>query len=140
MPKSNPGNGFAAPDLRTVANDADGRGGITLPIVRANPLKSDRATVADGADAKPPAPIRARRNRLEGTAMTAAEALQAGRVAGIELRLDGDDLTLKASGPPPAAILDLLSRNKAGIVALLRLGRDGWSAENWQVFFDERWD
>src|SRR5207342_393585 len=25
-----------------------------------------------------------------------------------------------------------------GIVVLLRPGRDGWSAEDWQVFFDER--
>jgi len=32
----------------------------------------------------------------------------------------------------------LLSRHKSGIVALLRPGRDGWSAEDWQVFFDER--
>ena len=38
----------------------------------------------------------------------------------------------------PLAILDLLSRHKPGIVALLRPGRDGWSAEDWQAFFDER--
>ena len=31
-----------------------------------------------------------------------------------------------------------LSRHKAEIVALLRPGRDGWSAEDWQVYFDER--
>jgi hypothetical protein len=39
---------------------------------------------------------------------------------------------------PPAAVLDALSRHKAEIVALLRPGRDGWSAEDWQVYFDER--
>ena len=70
--------------------------------------------------------------------MSAAEALKAARAAGVELRLDGDDLVLEASAPPPAAVLDLLSRHKPGIVALLRPGRDGWSAEDWQVFFDER--
>jgi hypothetical protein len=52
--------------------------------------------------------------------------------------LDGDDLVLEASTPPPAAVLDALSRHKAGIVALLRPPNDGWIAEDWQVFFDER--
>ena len=45
---------------------------------------------------------------------------------------------LEASAPPPPAVLDLLSRHKAGIVTLLRPADDGWSAEDWQVFFDER--
>ena len=35
-------------------------------------------------------------------------------------------------------MLDLLSRHKAGIVTLLRPADDGWSAEDWHVFFDER--
>ena len=35
-------------------------------------------------------------------------------------------------------MLDPPSRHKAEIVALLRPGRDGWSAEDWQVYFDER--
>ncbi|KAF0128000.1 MAG: hypothetical protein FD152_2411 [Xanthobacteraceae bacterium] len=70
--------------------------------------------------------------------MSTAEALKAARAAGVELCLDGDDLVLEASAPPPAAVLDLLSRHKPGIVVLLRPGRDGWSAEDWQVFFNER--
>ena len=70
--------------------------------------------------------------------MTAVEALKAARAAGIELALDGDDLALSAASAPPAAVLDALSRHKAEIVALLRPGRDGWSAEDWQVYFDER--
>ena len=70
--------------------------------------------------------------------MSAAEALKAARAAGIQLGVDGDDLVLEASVPPPAAVLDLLSRHKAEIVALLRPAEDGWSAEDWQVFFDER--
>jgi hypothetical protein len=70
--------------------------------------------------------------------MSAAEALKAARAAGIQLGIDGDDLVLEASAPPPPALIDLLSRHKAGIVALMRPGRDGWSAEDWQVFFEER--
>jgi hypothetical protein len=35
-------------------------------------------------------------------------------------------------------MLDVLLRHKAEIVALLRPGQDGWSAADWQVFFDER--
>ena len=70
--------------------------------------------------------------------MSAAEALKAARAAGVQLGLDGDDLTLEAAVEPPVAVIDLLSRNKAGVVALLRTSIDGWSAEDWQAFFDER--
>ena len=65
--------------------------------------------------------------------MTAAEALRTARAAGVEIALDGDDLVLEASSPPPEPVLEALSRNKAGIVALLRPGGDGWSAEDWQA-------
>jgi hypothetical protein len=70
--------------------------------------------------------------------MNAAVALKAARAAGVELAIDGDDLVLNATSAPPAAVLDALSRHKAEIVVLLRPGQDGWSAEDWQVFFDER--
>lgn len=70
--------------------------------------------------------------------MTAREAIRAARAAGVEIALNGGDLVLEAASPPPASILEALSRNKAGIVTLLRPGDDGWSAEDWQVFFDER--
>jgi hypothetical protein len=70
--------------------------------------------------------------------MSAAEALEAARAAGIRVEIDGDDLVLEALAPPPSALLDLLSRHKAGIVTLLRLADEGWLAEDWQVFFDER--
>ncbi len=69
--------------------------------------------------------------------MSVVEALKAARAAGIELALDGDDLALSAASAPPATVLDELFRHKAEIVALLRPG-DGWSAEDWQVYFDER--
>ena len=52
--------------------------------------------------------------------MSAAEALKAARAAGIQLGIDGDDLVLEASAPPPCAVLDLLSRHKADIVTLLQ--------------------
>jgi hypothetical protein len=70
--------------------------------------------------------------------MSAAEALKAARAAGVHLGIDGDDLVLEASTPPPAEVLDALSRHKAEIVVLLRPAGDGWSVEDWQVFFDER--
>ena len=59
--------------------------------------------------------------------MKAAEALRTPRAAGVEIALDGDDLVLEASSPPPEPVLDALSRNKARIVALQRPGGDGWS-------------
>ena len=70
--------------------------------------------------------------------MSAADALKAARAAGVELALDGDDLALKAASAPPAALLDALSRHKPEIVVLLRPAEGGWSAEDWQVFFEER--
>jgi hypothetical protein len=70
--------------------------------------------------------------------MSATTALKAAHAAGVELAIDGDDLVLEAASEPPAAVLGALSKHKAEIVALLRPGRDGWSAEDWQAFFDER--
>ena len=70
--------------------------------------------------------------------MSAVETLQVARAAGVHLGVDGDALVLDAASAPPAGVLDSVSRHKAEIVALLRLGRDGWSAEDWQVYFDER--
>jgi hypothetical protein len=70
--------------------------------------------------------------------MSTAEALKAARAVGIRIEIDGDDLVLEASTAPPPGVLDLLSRHKAGIVTLLRPADDSWSAEDWQVFFDER--
>ncbi|MBL8666334.1 MAG: hypothetical protein JNM48_02595 [Rhodospirillales bacterium] len=70
--------------------------------------------------------------------MSASQALHAARAAGVELHLDGDDLVLKASAPPPPEVLDLLSRHKAEILPLLRPGGGGWSSDDWQTFYDER--
>jgi len=70
--------------------------------------------------------------------MSAAQALSAARAAGIHLEVEGDDLLLEAPAPPPTAVLDALSRHKAEIVRILHPAKDGWSAEDWQLFFEER--
>ena len=69
--------------------------------------------------------------------MSAAQALKAARAAGIEFALNGDDRVL-AAGIAPPAVLDLLSRHKAGVIALLLPASDGWSGGDWLAFFDER--
>jgi hypothetical protein len=70
--------------------------------------------------------------------MSASQALRAARAAGIHLEVDGDDLLLEAPAPPPTAVLDALSRHKAEIVRILRPVKDGWSAEDWRLYFEER--
>ena len=69
--------------------------------------------------------------------MTATQVLCVARAANIAIRVDGDDLILEASAPPPAAVLDLLSRHKLEVVHFLRTSRDGWSKEEWQTLFEE---
>jgi len=51
--------------------------------------------------------------------MSAAEALKAARAAGIKLGFDGDDLVLEAAVRPAPAVIDLLSRHKAEVLAML---------------------
>jgi hypothetical protein len=70
--------------------------------------------------------------------MSAASALRAAHAAGIQLRLDGDELVLAAAAPPAPAMIDILSRHKAGLMALLRPAEDGWAATDWLVLFEER--
>jgi hypothetical protein len=52
--------------------------------------------------------------------VSAAEALEAARAAGVGLRVDGDELLLEASAPPPAGVLDLLAHHKADVISLLQ--------------------
>ncbi|MET4482350.1 hypothetical protein [Bradyrhizobium sp. F1.13.3] len=68
--------------------------------------------------------------------MSAVEALNAARAAGIELSLDGEDLVLSAAAAPSEVVIEALSRHKAEIVSLLR--QDQWSPDDWLAFFDER--
>jgi hypothetical protein len=70
--------------------------------------------------------------------MSAAAVLRAARAASVELAVDGNDLLLDAATVPPASVVDALRRHKAEVVAMLRPGCDGWSAEDWRLFFEER--
>ena len=71
--------------------------------------------------------------------MSAVEALKAARAAGIQLGIDGDDLVLEASAPPPAGgdrcPVSSQGRDRGRCYAR---PKTVWSAEDWQVFFDER--
>ena len=70
--------------------------------------------------------------------MSAVNALLEARKVGLSVQVDGGDLVLEASSPPPNAVLKLLSRYKMSVVSLLRTGGDGWSAEDWRAFYVER--
>jgi hypothetical protein len=70
--------------------------------------------------------------------MSAFEVLRAARAAGIELAVDGGALILEAPAPPAAELLERLRRHKTAIVELLQPRADGWSAEDWLAFFNER--
>lgn len=70
--------------------------------------------------------------------MSASEALLQAREAGVRVRIDGDHLALEASAPPQAGVLDILARYKADILYLLRPADDGWSAEDWREYYEER--
>ena len=58
--------------------------------------------------------------------MNAQEALKAARRAGIRLQVEGDHLLLEAAAPPPAAVIDLLARHKAELMALLQAAVIEW--------------
>jgi hypothetical protein len=69
--------------------------------------------------------------------MRAIDVLEGARTAGIAVAVDGEDLLLHATSAPSASMLDALSRHKPEILALLRRGPDGWSAVDWQEFYQE---
>lgn len=72
--------------------------------------------------------------------MSAASALRAAREVGLTVAVDGDDLALTCATRPPAAVLDLLGRYKAEVIATLTQSVvvTAWQAEDWQAYFDER--
>jgi hypothetical protein len=70
--------------------------------------------------------------------MSAVLALKSARAVGIRVRIDGGDLELEAPAQPPQEVLDFLLLHKADILRLLRPANDGWSPQDWRVFFDER--
>src|SRR5205823_5248057 len=50
--------------------------------------------------------------QLEGTAMSAGEALRAAQEAAVTVMFDGESLVLEAKAEPPQAVLNALSRHK----------------------------
>jgi hypothetical protein len=70
--------------------------------------------------------------------MSALHALSVARAARVRIRLDGDGLDLSAEHEPPEKLLELLHHHKPELLRLLHPSLEGWSAEDWQVFFDER--
>ncbi len=72
--------------------------------------------------------------------MSAVHTLKCARASGVRIGVDGDALTLEADAVPPPAMLELLARHKAQVIALLTRGGDGWSGEDWRAFFEERAD
>lgn len=70
--------------------------------------------------------------------MTALHALGSARAIGIHVSIDSEDLVLEAPKRPSQAFLDLLFRHKAQILKALTPAADGWSPEDWQVFFEAR--
>jgi hypothetical protein len=51
--------------------------------------------------------------------MSAADALRAAHAAGVTVMWDGEGLLLEANAEPPQAVLDVLSRHKAEVLAVL---------------------
>jgi len=70
--------------------------------------------------------------------MNAAEALCMARENGVHVGIAGTDLILDADREPAPPVLETLRRHKADIVALLTVAESDWTAEDWQVFYDER--
>jgi hypothetical protein len=69
--------------------------------------------------------------------MSAFQALDVARAAGIEVRLAGKQLELSASREPPPDVLDMLRRHKLSIVAILDPTQP-WDPVEWLAYFDER--
>jgi hypothetical protein len=61
--------------------------------------------------------------------MTVLSALKAARTAGIKFTIDGDDLVLQAATPPSPTVINLLSRHKTELLAMLA-AREYESKEN----------
>jgi hypothetical protein len=54
--------------------------------------------------------------------MNAAELIKEAAAVGIQISIEGDDLLVKATAPPPEEIIELITQHKPEIVNLLRSG------------------
>ena len=70
--------------------------------------------------------------------MSAVEALRIAQQNGIRFDIEGADLILDAEREPAPTVLEVIRRNKAEILTLLVADYRVWTAEDWQVFYDER--
>jgi hypothetical protein len=70
--------------------------------------------------------------------MSAAIALRVAHTAGIRLSVDGNELIMQANSPPSQTVIDILSRNRAGLLALLRSANDDQPADDRRFELDER--
>jgi hypothetical protein len=75
--------------------------------------------------------------------MNAAEILDAARAAGLYLAVDGTDLVLESSSPPPPDLIDLFRNHKAEIIAAIpAAGHAGQETEDtvvdWCGWYEER--
>jgi hypothetical protein len=62
--------------------------------------------------------------------MNAQHALNAARTAGIRIQVEGDHLLLEAAAPPPPAVIDLLTRHKRALMALIENPVIEWLKQN----------
>jgi hypothetical protein len=79
--------------------------------------------------------------------MSAHRALDAARAAGMQVHVDGKDLTILVTGEPVPDVIDMLRRHKLSIVALLQQDLrqkrllhlvQPWDADDWRAYFEER--
>jgi len=75
---------------------------------------------------------------MEKTYMSAADLLQSARQIGVRLTVDGSDLLLDAAREPSPDFLEAVRGHKSALVALLKVPKSDWAANDWSVFFDER--
>ena len=69
--------------------------------------------------------------------MDAVMLLRRAQEAGLRVRTNGSNIVVR--GPKKAyPVVELLAAHKANVLAFLRSTGDGWSAEDWQAYFDER--
>ena len=57
--------------------------------------------------------------------MNAAEVIKEAAVAGVQIAIQGDGLSLEATAKPPKAIIELITQHKSEIIDLLRSDRGG---------------
>jgi hypothetical protein len=75
--------------------------------------------------------------------MNAVGVLDAARAAGLCLVVDGDDLVLESSDPPPSAVLDLIRTHKSEIIAAITASKVASAAStdyiaDWRDWYEER--